>query len=341
MILSREQQAAILAEVSRAPSVHNIQPARWRFDDEGVTLLHDRSRSLPAADPTGRDVEASLGASFEGMCLALSRFGLGLTEPCHIVDDGASRFRSVCTARFVGGTSLDPLAEQVPRRRSWRGAFTPVDAFELVSLEAAVNARDDARLLIGDDHIARVAKLNDDCSWEFMRDRSYQAELHEWMRLSPADPRWCIDGLNAECLAMSVVERRAASLLFRPSVFGLLKTIGVARALVAAAVRVRSAAAAIVFHRPDGEPPFESGRAFYRLWLEVTAAGLVACPMSSIADSVSGSAELRARCRIPDGRRVVNVLRVGKAPSMPPKSPRLSVSELLIESHAAELEPVR
>jgi hypothetical protein len=50
---------------------------------------------------------------------------------------------------------------------------------------------------------------------------------------------------------------------------------------------------------------------------------------------------VRARYGIPSGRRVVNVLRVGKAPTKPPKSPRLPVSELLIESASAELEPVR
>jgi len=341
MIFTREQQERILGEVSRAPSVHNVQPARWRFDDDGVTLLQDRSRRLPAADPTGRDVEASLGASFEGMHLALSRFGLGLAEPFHIADDGDDRIRSVCAARFVSVASPDPLAEQVSRRRSWRGAFAPVDAFGLVSLEAAMHERDDARLLVGEDDISCVARLNDDCSWDFLRDPAFHAELHEWMRLSPADRRWSLDGLNADCLAMSAVERRAASVLFRPSVFRLLKTIGVARALVAEAGRVKSSAAAVVFHRLEEESPFDSGRAFYRLWLEIAATGLVACPMSSIADSTFGSAEVRARCGIPSGRRVVNVLRVGKAPTKPPKSPRLPVSELLIESAAAELEPVR
>ena len=87
-MFTRDEQMAILAEVSRAPSVHNVQPARWRFENDGVTLLQDRSRRLPASDPTGRDVEASLGASFEGMVLALSRLGLGLSEPLHVADDG-------------------------------------------------------------------------------------------------------------------------------------------------------------------------------------------------------------------------------------------------------------
>lgn len=341
MTLTREQREAILAEVSRAPSVHNIQPARWRMDDDSVTLLHDRSRCLPAADPTGRDVEASLGASFEGMCLALSQLGFGLTQPVHVADDGDRQFRPVCTARIIDGAVFDPLAEQVSRRRSWRGTFASVDLSDLVSLETALSARDDARLLLAHDDISRVAKLNDDCSWEFMRDSSYHAELCEWMRLSPSDPRWHADGLNAECLAMSPVERRAASVLFRPHVFELLKTIGVARVLVAESSRVRSAAAAIVFHRPDDEPPFESGRALYRLWLEITAAGLVACPMSSIADSALGSAEIRTRSDIPRGRRIVNVLRVGKAAARPPRSHRIPVSELLVEDRAPELEAVR
>ena len=340
MMLTREHRDRILGEVSRAPSVHNIQPARWRFDEDVVTLLHERTRRLPAGDPTGRDVEASLGASFEGMRLALSRLGLGLTEPAHSADDGEGRLRTVCSAQIVSGEPFDPLADQVSRRRSWRGVFAPVDAFDLVALEATMAARDDARLLVGADDIERVAKLNDDCSWEFMSDSEYHAELLDWMRLSPADPRWNVDGLNAECLAMSPAERLAASLLFRPPAFRLLKTIGVARALVAESSRVRSAAAAIVFHRSQDEPPFESGRAFYRHWLEITAAGLVACPMSSIADSAAGSTAIRARCRIPDGRRVVNVLRVGKAPVKPPKSPRLPLSEVLVESRAAELEPV-
>jgi len=340
-MLTREQQETILAEVSRAPSVHNVQPARWRFDDDSVTLLQDRCRRLPVADPTGRDVEASLGASFEGMRLALSRLGLGLTEPSHIADDGNGEFRAVCTATLVRAASVDPLAEQVSRRRSWRGAFVPVNETVLVALENTMRARDDARLVFGRNDITRVAQLNDDCSWEFMRDPSFHAELYEWMRLSPADPRWYVDGLNAECLAMSAVERRAASLLFRPSMFRLLKTIGVARAIVAEAPRVRTAAAAIVFHRPCGERAFKSGRAFYRLWLEITAAGFVACPMSSIADSETGSAEVRRRWGVPEGRRVVNVLRVGKAPAEPPKSPRLHASELLIESSVLDLEPVK
>jgi nitroreductase len=340
-MLTREQQETLLGEVSRAPSVHNVQPARWRFDDDKVTLLHDRSRRLPVADPTGRDVEASLGASFEGMSLALSQLGFGLTEPFHVADRMDHELRLVCTAYFVRGVTANPLAAQVSRRRSWRGELEPIDVRTCSALEAALGQRDDVRFVFGRDEMETVARLNDASSWEFMRDPAYHAELYQWMRLSPTDPRWDVDGLNADCLAMSAAERRAASLFFRPSLFAVLKKMGIARALVAEEPRVRRAPAAIVFHRPDAEPSFESGRAFYRLWLEITAAGLVACPMSSIADSASASAEVRARWRVPNGRRVVNVFRVGKAPLEPPRSPRLSVSDLMVAQDSAGMECVR
>ena len=70
----------------------------------------------------------------------------------------------------------------------------------------------------------------------------YQAELFDWMRLSPSHANWNRDGLNADCLAMSAVERTAARLLFRPRVFRALGKIGLARLLIAEAARVRSAA---------------------------------------------------------------------------------------------------
>jgi hypothetical protein len=215
----------------------------------------------------------------------------------------------------------------------------PTDAATMRAVAAAVSTRDDALVLTTRGDIDAVARLNDACSWEFLSDTAYHAELFEWMRLSRSHAGWDRDGLNADSLTMSSLERRAASIAFQPGAFRALKALGVARPLVAEESRVRTAAAAIVFHRPATETPFESGRAFYRLWLALTAAGLVACPMSSIADSGSGSAAVRSRWRVPSDRRVVNVLRVGRAPAEPPRSARLPVSDVLLVE--GELEHAR
>ncbi len=329
-MLTRTQQEEIVAEVSRAPSVHNVQPARWRFDGDDVSLLEDRSRRLPAGDPSGRDTAASLGAAFEGMCLALSTRGIQLSPPQHNTAAAGEGIAPVCTARMSAGATPDPLASLVERRRAWRGKFIPVNPETTTALTALAASRDDVIVGTSADDVSAAARLNDSCSGEFLRDSAYQAELYEWMRLTPDDPRWNRDGLTADCLAMSSVERSAAKVMFKPFNFQMLKMLGLGRPLVAEAARVRTSSAVVVLHRPEKEPPFESGRAFYRLWLELTRIGVVACPMSSIADSARGASDVRVRWGVPRGHRVINVLRVGAAPSEPPRSARLPIGELLI-----------
>ena len=73
---------ALVDEARRAPSVHNIQPARWALPEPGVLALHaDPGRTLPIADPSGHDVRVSLGAAWEGMSIALSRRGFTAGPP--------------------------------------------------------------------------------------------------------------------------------------------------------------------------------------------------------------------------------------------------------------------
>ena len=94
---TREEQFAIVAEASRAPSVHNVQPARWRFMPGAVLLLEDVRRRLPDADPSGHDTLVSLGAAWEGMRIALSLRGLELDTPdtLSVVDEHAPWMRVV------------------------------------------------------------------------------------------------------------------------------------------------------------------------------------------------------------------------------------------------------
>jgi hypothetical protein len=53
--LSPDDSRALVAEARLAPSVHNIQPTRWRISGVTVDLLGDLARAVPVADPVGRD----------------------------------------------------------------------------------------------------------------------------------------------------------------------------------------------------------------------------------------------------------------------------------------------
>ena len=319
-----------MREASRAPSVHNVQPARWRFGADGtVTLFRALDRVLPVADPTGHDVAVSLGAAFEGMAIALSRIGLTLGTPAPERQERAAGCEPVVRATITSGGETDPLAPWVHQRRSHRGKFAAPESSDRAALGAL--AADDVRVVSVYDEIDAIAPLHDAATWTFESRAEYHAELWSWLRLSPADPRYRRDGLNAECLALTPLERRAARLLLRPASFALLRTLGVAKRLITESPQVRSAAAVVLFTPRISDQPFDVGRRFYRLWLSITAAGLCAVPMSASADDPATRGMLAARYDIAGDRRIANVLRVGRAPSSGvAESGRLPVEELLV-----------
>ncbi|HEU4454302.1 MAG TPA: hypothetical protein VFR81_14640 [Longimicrobium sp.] len=324
-------QRALVAEAARAPTVHNVQPARWRFLPDGGVVLHRAvDRALPVADPTGHDLRVSLGAAWEGLSIALSRHGLGLTEPEFVQDAREENgLVAVASARLIGGTAPDPLAAHVEARRSYRGRFLPL-ADDVLRRLMTIGG-EDARWVSGGERMAELARMYDDAAYSFVREPAYHAELYRWMRLSPAHPDWARDGLNAECMALSRVERAAASVLLRPRVFGLLRRIGAARGVISEAAQVRSASAVLLFTPPREMGDFAVGRLFYRLWLEVAALGAGMVPMSALSDSPATRDRLSREHGVPESRRLANVLRVGGVPpGGAARSPRLPVDELLV-----------
>ena len=121
----------------------------------------------------------------------------------------------------------------------------------------------------------------------------------------------------------------AAIALLHPVVFSALAQLRLARFLVSEATPVRSAIALVLFIPRRSDSAFDVGRRFYRLWLEITAAGLHAAPMSASADDPTARAQYDSH--VPEDRRLANVLRVGHAPvGRVAESYRLPVAELLV-----------
>lgn len=331
-MLTTEMCVALAREAARAPSVHNIQPARWRFTATGeVELFRDVRRTLPVGDPTGHDLHVSLGAAWEGMAIACSRHGLVLGAPAHAptrasTQDSVSAprlpdYAPVARATVRDGAMLDPLAPFVDARRSYRGRFIPPRTEARLALSAL--AAPDALLVAGAADLSTIASFHDFATWHAESDAAYHAELWSWLRLSPLHPDWSRDGLNADCLALSRVERTAARLMLRPRVFSFLSRLGVARLLVRESAQVRSAAAVVLFAPERTLTPFETGRRFYRLWLEITGAGLYAAPMSALRDWRAMREAVERDFGIGPARILANAFRVGDATTVA-ISPRMN-----------------
>lgn len=328
--MTRAELLTVVGEARRAPSVHNIQPARWSAVGDHVFALHaDPTRTLPVADPSGHDVDVSLGAAWEGMSIALSTRGFTAGPPERLPT--AATAGPIARLSFEHGGVPDPLASAVPRRATYRGRFaatagTTLDALERRNAPAeVVTVRDRAR-------IRDLAALADQAMEDLLLDLAYWRETWNWLRLSPAHPGWHRDGLNADSLALSPVERALGQRLLSPACFKWMHRLGLARILISERAQMESAGALLLFTAPRDETPFEIGRSFYRRWLEVTASGLALCPMSALADSKRANDDIRRTFSLPEERRLVNVLRVGAPPPGFPSrlTPRLPPEELII-----------
>jgi nitroreductase len=320
--LRRLVEAAIAA-----PSVHNVQPARWRIEGDALLLLEDMSRRLAVGDPTGNDAAISLGAAAEGLRLAASRAGLAAIESRSELPAATGALRPVARFRFEPGAANDPLAEWLEQRASWRGNFLPpteADRTAAATLEA-----DDARVATEPAALAALARDFDRASYGFTRRSDFRGELRSWMRLGRSHPLWSHDGLNADAMALSRVEALGAGLVLGP-LFVSLDKLGLARTLLAEGGKVERGAAVVLFHRPVDEDPYESGRHFHRLWLAIERAGFGAAVLAALADDREAAREIIAAYGIPPGRRLVSAFRIGRRAGPGYPRARLPLSSVLV-----------
>ena len=328
--LSIDLLRTLVAQARLAPSVHNVQPSRWRLVGNRLLLLGDPSRAIPVADPAGRDWRLSHGAHLEGLALALAARGARLSliakPAAGPTTDGLVPIAECAVAQDTEPSSQEP----VQTRMSWRGGFKPVDAETKAECARLAAARDDCKLVTDRDGIAEIAQLADRAALYFLRNDLHRAELLQWLRLSRSHPRYARDGLNAEAMQLSSIEAWGAGLVLGP-LFRPLDSIGLAAPVLRETAKTSSAAAIVLFHRPAGEDAFESGRAFYRAWLAMERHGLKGCPMSVLVDWDQSRDTLAKRHAIPAGRHIVNVFRIGRPAGTPSAlRARLPVDELIV-----------
>ncbi|MCF2870369.1 nitroreductase family protein [Octadecabacter sp. G9-8] len=321
-MINQEIFAECVVRAGLAPTVHNIQPARWVRDGQVLSLFCDTNICLPVCDPTGAASALSCGAVLEGMVLALSAKGFEAAVTLTGNDTAPMQGLVAVAHLTVSAGAQDGLHHQLEHRFTWRGAFAddPVELFGWT--------RPDARLVM--DHASRLwlAQRNDWASHEIMQDNEFRRELVSWMRLSDRHPRAGLDGMDRRALRMTKGQARGV----RPSMlkfWPVLNWFGRTNSMTSQLDLTLSAPVIALFHRDIHENPVESGRAYLRMCLEAASLGLAGWPMAALSDYPTTRAEIHETFGIPSDRRLVQAVRFGKPTGVAPPRARRPLSEVV------------
>lgn len=207
-----EDVSGLITLASRAPSLHNSQPWRFRDADGVIELRADPARGLRLADPSSRELVISCGAALTNLEVGVR--ALGLSPRVRLLPVPADR---QLLATVCGGPGRQPAPAEltvlaaITHRHSHRGAFSPVRPSDGVLAElrqaAAVHG---ARLTIipagaGSDELRRLAWLADDAQHQV---RGWAAETVSWAAQPGCSRR---DGVPAT--AYSALADRSGSAL--------------------------------------------------------------------------------------------------------------------------------
>lgn len=308
-----------VARAHRAPSVHNTQPWLWEIRDGSLELFADPERMVAVADPSGRQMVISCGASLHHACVALADSGY---EPT------VTRFPDPADAFHLATITVKPasfrdernhaLAEAIQVRRSDRRPLGHLSEDELRALKSAVTDDAIAVTALGPRGADVVQEASELTVRARTTDDKYHRELNWWSghyRLFDGVPR----------SALPALDKRAAVPSGREFPSGTLQPQR----------DVPDHATLLVISTLEDTPVdwLRCGEALSALLLKAAAARLGACPITHVTELEPARALLReATAHAGEMRQFPQVVvRAGErlAPGLPPETGRRPVEEIL------------
>ena len=170
----------VLTLATRAPSIYNTQPWRWRVDSTSLHLYSDPGMQLPNTDPDGRDLMLSCGVALSHCVIAFA--AMGWHAEVHRLPDPAdpSHLAAIEMRPHTADHTDITLAAAIPRRRTDRRHYSswPVHAGDIALMGARA-----ARMGVMLRRVDALDKLNAivvQAVRGHAADRDYLAELTMW-----------------------------------------------------------------------------------------------------------------------------------------------------------------
>ncbi|MGY1723699.1 Acg family FMN-binding oxidoreductase [Blastococcus sp. SYSU DS0533] len=325
--MEEQDWAEVVAAATMAPSIHNTQPWRLVARPDRLELHHDRARALPVLDPTGRQQVISCGALLEFAVVALAAAGRG-TEVTLLPDTGTPDH--LATVRLAGAVEASAddraLAAAIAQRHTVRAPFEPRalpgDLLDRLQREAGAFGVWLKPITRSEEEVATVFLISRAEEME-QGDPAYLAELERWLRTDPAAE----DGVPVAAVPSGDPHERASNWLIRDFVAGQREQHPFLAAGDPDAPPPEVERPAVVLMGTEGDDRADwllAGRALGRLLLRVTAAGLVASPLTQALDWPATRVRMQARLSLVGHPQML--LRLGYPRAADPGDPAPAVS---------------
>jgi hypothetical protein len=334
----RDPREQALSYAALAPNPHNLQS--WLIelvDDDRMRLYVDRSRLLPETDPFSRQIVIGHGCFLETLALGAGISGyraeVNLFPSGSFAANGVDH-RPVADIRFIAGGKAEPLAQAIILRRSVKEPFDlkriPTEG-QLRAFTALSTA--DVRLdaTAAPDTVKRLrGLLYEGMDIETRLPRTF-LESVKLMRIGSKEIAQHRDGIDLGGGMIEVLGR--AGIITREAM-----TDPTSNSFQTGLDRYKAMTVgtpALIWLTTPGnqrEDQIATGRAYQRLALSVTQAGLSLHPMSQLLQEYPEMADAQQRLLTELGtkapERVQMLARIGYGPEVTP-SPRRDPAALI------------
>lgn len=257
----------VLTLATRAPSIHNTQPWRWRVGAATLELFSEPDMQLHSTDPDGRDLIISCGVALHHCVVALASMGWHAKVSRFPDPDRLRHLATIEVVPQVPDQADIALAAAIPRRRTDRRAYSswPVPGGDVAQM--AARAARSGVMLRQVDTLDRMKDIVARAFCAHATDDGYMRELTTWSGRYGA-----VAGVPARNAPPPDPTAPIPGRLFAGP--GLAQPSGISPADDSAAIL------ALGTERDDRLDRLRAGEATSIVLLTATAMGLACCPIT-------------------------------------------------------------
>lgn len=264
-MISDESALKLIRFASRAPSGHNTQAWKFKYDPESISILPDFERSLPVADSDNHELYISLGCALENLLIAAARYNYDTSVETETNQGQLSiRVKLNQSRKYLKSDLFDYIsARQVTRAKYKRG-----DISHLILEEIERECREEGiqlRFITDESEIESLLPYVTEANKLLFSNSKFVDELIDWIRFSKKEVMLKGDGLWSASLNLPATGRKIGSFFLKQFTSGRTESLRMK-------TMIKSASGLVLFLAKENEPHhwIRLGRAFQRFGLLTT-----------------------------------------------------------------------